>query len=114
MSIFIDASEIPTADLAELTNKSYTSQSGWESNAVTPLIELGELSVLEQFHGPTCAFKDVALQFLGNLFEYFLAKRNEGKKEGEQQASPAATVLCPPAPATNASPLPDLAVCRCS
>ncbi len=29
--------------------------------------------LLEQFHGPTCAFKDVALQFVGNLFEFFLA-----------------------------------------
>ncbi|EEY15445.1 threonine synthase [Verticillium alfalfae VaMs.102] len=31
------------------------------------------------FHGPTFAFKDVALQFLGNLFEYFLVRKNEGK-----------------------------------
>lgn len=30
--------------------------------------------LLEQFHGPTCAFKDVALQFVGNLFEYLLAR----------------------------------------
>lgn len=35
--------------------------------------------------GPTFAFKDVALQFLGNLFEYFLVRRNEGKKEKERR-----------------------------
>lgn len=34
---------------------------------------------MELFHGPTFAFKDVALQFLGNLFEYFLRRKNEGK-----------------------------------
>ncbi|KAI5286758.1 threonine synthase, partial [Ascosphaera acerosa] len=37
------------------------------------------LHLLELFCGPTFAFKDVALQFLGNLFEYFLVRRNEGK-----------------------------------
>lgn len=37
------------------------------------------LYLLELFHGPTFAFKDVALQFLGNLFEYFLVRKNEGK-----------------------------------
>jgi threonine synthase len=37
------------------------------------------LYLLELFHGPTFAFKDVALQFLGNLFEYFLIRKNEGK-----------------------------------
>jgi threonine synthase len=35
--------------------------------------------LLELFHGPTFAFKDVALQFLGNLFEYFLVRRNKSK-----------------------------------
>jgi threonine synthase len=35
--------------------------------------------LLELFHGPTFAFKDVALQFLGNLFEYFLVRKNQGK-----------------------------------
>ena len=37
------------------------------------------LHLLELFHGPTFAFKDIALQFLGNIFEYFLVRRNEGK-----------------------------------
>lgn len=39
--------------------------------------------VLELFHGPTFAFKDVALQLLGNLFEFFLLRRNAKKAEGE-------------------------------
>jgi threonine synthase len=36
--------------------------------------------VLELFHGPTFAFKDIALQFLGNLFEYFLTTSKTQKK----------------------------------
>lgn len=40
---------------------------------------------MELWHGPTWAFKDVALQFLGNLFAYFLARRNEGKEEGKEE-----------------------------
>ena len=46
--------------------------------AVTPLVQLDEQHwLLELFHGPTLAFKDVALQLLGLLFEEFLARRNE-------------------------------------
>lgn len=40
--------------------------------------------MLELFHGPTFAFKDVALQLLGNLFEYFLVRRNRGKTGRER------------------------------
>lgn len=43
------------------------------------------MHLLELFHGPTFAFKDVALQFVGNLFEYFLIRKNAGKKEGEKR-----------------------------
>lgn len=39
---------------------------------------------MELWHGPTWAFKDVALQFLGNLFAYFLQRRNGDKKEGRE------------------------------
>ena len=41
---------------------------------MAPVVKLREFWVLELFHGPTFAFKDVALQFLGNVFEYFLEK----------------------------------------
>src|SRR5262245_37445982 len=36
---------------------------------------------MEQFHGPTCAFKDVALQFVGNMFEFFLSRRAAAVKD---------------------------------
>ncbi len=45
---------------------------------VTPLVKVGDRQILELFHGPTAAFKDVALQFLGNLFE-FLLQRDGGQ-----------------------------------
>ena len=46
--------------------------------AVTPLVQLDERNwLLELFHGPTLAFKDVALQLLGRLFEEFLSRRDE-------------------------------------
>ncbi len=45
---------------------------------IAPLKEIYPgLHVMELFHGPTIAFKDVALQFLGHLFDYFLHKKNE-------------------------------------
>ena len=69
MSRFID--DIPSSDLRDLIEKSYAT---FESSEVTPLVHHGELHILELFHGPTLAFKDVALQFLGNLFEYLLEK----------------------------------------
>lgn len=50
---------------------------------MTPLKKLGEKKyVLELWHGPTWAFKDVALQLLGNLFEFFLKRRNSRRTDG--------------------------------
>ncbi len=69
---FID--DIPEADLKELIFKSYEN---FGHKRVTPLIQKGDLHILELFHGPTLAFKDVALQFLGNLFEYLLEQNEQ-------------------------------------
>lgn len=79
LSLYISPDEIPKQDLKELIEKSYST---FRNEEITPLVELNEekkLYLLELFHGPTYAFKDVALQFLGNLFEYFLTRGNEGK-----------------------------------
>jgi threonine synthase len=40
---------------------------------VAPCLQLDDLWILELFHGPTYSLKDIAFQFLGNLFEYFLS-----------------------------------------
>jgi len=63
--------EIPPEDLRGLIERAYA---GFSHPQVTPLVEVAGLRVLELFHGPTAAFKDVALQLLGNLFEYLLAR----------------------------------------
>lgn len=65
-------SDIPENDLKDLIKKSYAA---FPENPA-PLVKSGDVYVLELFHGPTLAFKDFALQFLGNLFEYILGKRN--------------------------------------
>ncbi|OIW27182.1 threonine synthase [Coniochaeta ligniaria NRRL 30616] len=77
LSLYISPTEIPADDLKTIINKSYST---FRAPDITPLVPLKDnLYLLELFHGPTFAFKDVALQFLGNLFEYFLVRRNEGK-----------------------------------
>ena len=68
------ATDIPSADLKDLINRSYASFTHPE---ITPVIHEDGLYVLELFHGPTLAFKDVALQLLGNLFEYLLKESGE-------------------------------------
>lgn len=69
MSCFID--DIPAADLERLIEASYAT---FDDPRVTPLAPVADAHIMELFHGPTLAFKDVALQFLGNVFEYVLAR----------------------------------------
>lgn len=80
LRIYIAESEIPDADLKSLIERSYST---FRTPDVTPLKQIdSDIYLLELFHGPTYAFKDVALQFVGNLFEYFLTRRNASKPEG--------------------------------
>lgn len=72
ISRFVD--DIPDTDLKALINRSYATFTHPE---VTPVIKKDGVYILELFHGVTLAFKDVALQFLGNLFEYILAERGQ-------------------------------------
>jgi threonine synthase len=84
LSLYISVDEISKEELQQLVEKSYKS---FRHPDVTPLKKLDDkMFVLELFHGPTFAFKDVALQLLGNLFEFFLLRRNARKSvEGEQE-----------------------------
>jgi threonine synthase len=71
------ADDIPAADLRTLIERSYNAKN-FGSDDITPLktLEPG-LHILGLSEGPTLAFKDIALQFLGNLFEYVLEKRGQ-------------------------------------
>lgn len=81
LRLYIAASEIPDEDLKRLILNSYST---FRTLEVSPIHKIEDrLYLLELFHGPTYAFKDVALQLVGNLFEYFLTRRNAAKKEGE-------------------------------
>ncbi|KAK6331737.1 threonine synthase [Orbilia javanica] len=85
-SLYISPSEIPSDDLRHLIEKSYSTFRAPEITPITTLRKAENLHLLELFHGPTFAFKDVALQFVGNLFEYFLSRRNAQKDAGEQES----------------------------
>ena len=61
-------------DLSHIIDKSY---SVFRKKNVVELNKVGDRSVLELFHGPTLAFKDVAMQLLGNFYEYYLNNKNE-------------------------------------
>mgnify|MGYP002713022265 CR=1 FL=1 len=66
---------IPEDDFATLVAQAYA---GFDHDAVCPMKQLDPNAwVMELFHGPTLAFKDVALQLLGRLFDYVLSKRGE-------------------------------------
>jgi len=73
LSLYID--DIPPADLKALCAKTYTAEV-FGTDEIVPLRELEDGVYLEALsNGPTLAFKDMAMQLLGNLFEYELARR---------------------------------------
>jgi threonine synthase len=63
--------DLDRSTLLALLNKAY---SRFDDPEVTPLRSMSFGGLLELYHGPTLAFKDVALQFLGELFEHFLSR----------------------------------------
>jgi len=65
---------IPREELSSLIEKSYST---FREKDVVKISNLGEIKLLELFHGPTLAFKDIAMQFIGNLYEYYLNKNNK-------------------------------------
>jgi threonine synthase len=71
----LTGSAIPRADLARMTREAYA---GFGHPAVTPLVQIApDRWVLELFHGPTLAFKDVAMQMLARMMDHVLAKRGQ-------------------------------------
>ena len=75
LSLYID--DIPADDLRTLCRKTYTAEV-FGSTEIVPLRKLEDGVYLEALsNGPTLAFKDMAMQLLGNLFEYELARRGE-------------------------------------
>lgn len=72
--ISLYADDIPADDLKGLISRSYAT---FMHPEITPVVHHDGLYILELFHGPTLAFKDVALQLLGNMFEYLLKERNQ-------------------------------------
>jgi threonine synthase len=77
------ATDIPAADLKAIIAKTYTAQvysngrADSDAKQITPLRKLADGVFIEELsNGPTLAFKDMAMQLLGNLFEYALGKQN--------------------------------------
>ena len=76
--------DIPAADLKQIIDKTYRAdvygfvREGQNAEDITPTLTLEDnLYLLSLSNGPTLAFKDIAMQLLGNLFEYVLAKKKE-------------------------------------
>ena len=120
LSLFVGPDQVPAEDLRSLCRRSYgagteAERAGWAVAAVAPLVAVPlpgaaaqgsgagagaappRLLVAEHFHGPTCAFKDLALQFVGNLFEWLLAREaREARESSEANGSGGSGASGPP------------------
>lgn len=84
LSRLVDDSDIPHTDLKAIIDKTYRAEiyqyarAGQNAEDITPTLKLEDnLYLLSLSNGPTLAFKDMAMQLLGNLFEYVLAKTGQ-------------------------------------
>lgn len=83
--LYVDEEEISNSELKDIVHRSYST---FRHEDIAPTISLDKsqnINLLELFHGPTFAFKDVALQFLGNLFEFFLVRKNKSIQPGQKR-----------------------------
>ncbi len=62
------------SEMSKVIDKSYST---FRKDNVVDFIKIGDKTILELFHGPTLAFKDVAMQLLGNFYEYYLNNENQ-------------------------------------
>jgi len=81
--LYVDEGEISNDELRSIVDRSYSTFRHPDTVPLVTLDEKKDLHLLELFHGPTFAFKDVALQFLGNLFEFFLVRKNQKLEQGQ-------------------------------
>ena len=84
----ISPAEILPSTVKDNVHKSYST---FKIPDIAPTVTLNvnkRISILELFHGPTLAFKDIALQFIGHLFESFLLRKNIGKKGKNREHLP--------------------------
>ncbi|CAD7932439.1 unnamed protein product [Amoebophrya sp. A25] len=101
LRLFIPPREIDDTTLRALCDKTYkTSEpSNWRAptaevvEIVKPENDPHDIAMLELFHGPTFAFKDCALQFLGNLFELLIQRQEEQNKAEGSSTCKSAVIL---------------------
>ena len=67
------SNEINKDELSSLIDNSYKS---FKDNEVVKLKKIGEINLLELYHGPTLAFKDIAMQIIGNMYDYLQVAKN--------------------------------------
>lgn len=72
--VFQRFTDIPEANLRGMVDRAYAT---FRHPETAPTVPLGDRFVLELFHGPTLAFKDMAMQFLAQFFEYALEQRDQ-------------------------------------
>lgn len=77
LSLFVDRDTVPANDLKRLIQSSFAAFTNPETIPHHPLGD--DVVVQELFHGPTLSFKDVAMGFVVNLFDFFLTRRGERK-----------------------------------
>lgn len=112
----VDPSETSPEDLRRTVYKCYENVRCPDVTTLATVDQDKRLHLLELFHGPTFAFRDVALQFLGNLLEYFLVRRNEYKPTLSASISlssepPAAPPVAQPSMASGANAISSSGSC---